>query len=142
MAALLILSASACEPEPVGVDDCRAIENARCTAAVGCGINADAESCRRFYRDHCLHGLAAAESPGGPQVDACVKAIELAGACANDDPEQSLGDCLAGDDGITPIGGSELETVCDVVRYPEQTRECAFLNEGVGEGGAAGDSGD
>jgi hypothetical protein len=134
---------SGCGPEPVGVDDCRAIESARCEAAVSCGLVNDADECTRFYRDHCLHGLAAPETPGGAAVTDCVEAIQRAGQCAEDDAEQSIADCLDGDQQITPLKGADLDNVCDVVRTPEQTRQCAFLSETAdGEGGAAGDSGD
>lgn len=135
--------ASACGPDPVGVDDCRSIENARCQAAVACGLVKDASACMRFYRDHCLHGLAAPETPGGAAVTECVEAIQRAGSCAQDDPEQSIEDCLDGDDQISPSSGADLDNVCDVVRKPERTRQCAFLGvTEAGEGGAAGDSGD
>jgi hypothetical protein len=104
---------------------------------VGCGFVDDAESCRRFYRDHCLHGLAAEESPGGQDVQECVDAITRAGECADDDPGQSVSDCLAGDSDIHIVDG-DLESVCDVVRHPEGIRECEFLNPELGAAGAAG----
>ncbi len=126
-----------CGPEPVAVDACRAIENARCDAGVACGFVDDAESCRRFYRDHCLHGLAAESSPGGQDVQACVDAITRAGACAEGDPDQSVSDCLDGDRDIHVID-RDVESVCDVVRQPEGIRECEFLNPELGAAGAAG----
>lgn len=126
-----------CGPEPVGVDDCRAIERARCDAAVHCGFIDDAESCRRFYRDHCLHGLVADSSPGGQDVQDCVDAITRAGECAEDDPRQSVRDCLAGDSDIHVID-RDIDDVCDVVRHPEGIRECAFLDPELGAAGAAG----
>lgn len=125
-----------CGPEPVGVDDCRAIESARCDAAEACGFVDDAESCRRFYRDHCLHGLAA-ESPGGHDVQECVDAITRAGDCAKDDPDQSVEDCLDGDSDIKVID-NDLKEVCDVVRHPEGIRQCEFLDPELGAAGAAG----
>ena len=133
-----------CGPDPVGVDDCRAIENARCEAAVACKIVEDAESCQRFYRDHCLHGFAASETPGGSEVSECIEAIRQAGKCAGDDDEQSISECLEDSDLIVPLPGADLKTVCDVIRKPEQTRQCEFLNveDPEGAGGAAGEAGD
>ena len=136
-AASFVAGIHGCGPEPVAVDDCRAIENARCDSAVACGFVEDAESCRRFYRDHCLHGLAAESSPGGQDVEDCVSAIQLAGACAAEDDEQTVTECLDGDSGIAVVD-SDVDTVCDVVRHPEGIRECEFLNP---DGGAAGGAG-
>lgn len=133
---------SGCGPEPVGVDDCRAIESARCTAGVACGIVEDEEACKRFYRDHCLHGLAASETPGGKAVDDCVQAIQIAGECAKQDPDASIPSCLDGDKGINVVD-RDVETVCDVVREPEGTKQCAFLTPiDPGAAGAAGAAGD
>ncbi len=133
---------SSCGPDPVGVDDCRTIESARCEAAVGCGIVDDVESCQRFYRDHCLHGFAASKTPGGSEVSACVEAIRKAGECAAEDNEQSIADC-ADDGSIDRLPGANLKTVCDVVRQPERTRQCEFLNpDDSGAAGAGGDPGD
>lgn len=139
--ASFVVAIHGCGPEPVAVDDCRAIENARCDAAVACGFVEDAESCRRFYRDHCLHGLAAESSPGGQDVEDCVSAIGIAGECAANDDEQSVTECLEGDSGIHVID-SDVENVCDVVRHPEGIRECGFLNPDLGAAGAAGASDD
>jgi hypothetical protein len=137
----IAVAPSSCGPDAVGVDDCRTIESARCEAAIGCGIVEDAESCQRFYRDHCLHGFAASETPGGSEVTACVEAIRTAGKCAADDDEQSLADCLDGGDSIEPLPGADLQTVCDVIRRPERTRQCKFLNveEPEGAAGAGGE---
>lgn len=138
---LTALGLGSCGPEPVGVDDCRRIESARCHAANHCGIVTDADSCERFYRDHCLHGLAVSESPGAQFVDACVQAIEAAGQCASDDADTSLDECNS--DAITPLPRAELDTACDVVQNPELIRECEFLipeEPDPGEGGAAGAS--
>jgi len=135
-AASFTIGIHGCGPEPVAVDDCRAIEYARCDAGVACGFVEDAESCRRFYRDHCLHGLAAESSPGGQDVDDCIDAIALAGECAVDDDEQTVTECLDGDSGIHVVD-SDVDNVCDVVRHPEGIRECDFLNPD-GTAGAAG----
>jgi hypothetical protein len=102
----------------------------------------DAENCRRFYRDHCLHGFAAPETPGGAVLDRCIRAIQLAGECAQDAADQSLASCLDGKTTITLINGADIETVCDMVRQPEQTEQCQFLSNQPEQsaGGAAGQS--
>jgi hypothetical protein len=136
-AASFVAGIPGCGPEPVAVDDCRAIEYARCDAAFACGFVEEAESCRRFYRDHCLHGLAAESSPGGQDVEDCVSAIELAGECALTDDELTVTECLDGDSGIVVVD-PDVESVCDLVRYPEGIRECEFLNPDLGAAGAGG----
>lgn len=115
------------------MDDCRKIESARCSAGVECGVVDDASRCERFYRDHCLHGLAVAEAPGAPAVASCVAAIEAAAACG---PDAALDEC----DAVRPTEGSELAAPCDVVLHPEWTEQCAFLVAG-NEGGAGGSGG-
>jgi len=76
--------AFACGTEAVGVDACRTIENARCRRAPACGVDLsrpvretgdDVQSCIRYYRDACLHGLASRNDPGALAVDACAAAI-------------------------------------------------------------------
>ena len=140
-AAWFVSGIQGCGPEPVAVDDCRAIEYARCDAGVGCGFVEDAESCRRFYRDQCLHGLVAKSSPGGQDVKECVNAITRAGECAAKDADQSVSDCVDDDSDIDVVD-SDIESVCDVVRHPEGIEECEFLNPEQGAAGAAGASDD
>jgi hypothetical protein len=140
------LVAPGCGTDPVGVDDCRRIEQARCAAAEACGIVDDVEACQRYYREHCLHGLAAAERPGAPAMQDCVDAIEAAGACARDAGDVALGDCPDGPP-ATPTD-ADVTGPCDVVEAPELVEECSFLLPvppdpmGTGgEGGAGGSSG-
>lgn len=116
-----LVTASSCGTNAVGVDECRDIERARCRAANPCGIVTDVSACERYYRDHCLHGLAT-KPPADASVSACVQVIEAAGRCASADPEAELKDC---DEGAAP--GRGLKLACDVVEHPELTTECAFL---------------
>lgn len=122
----------ACGTDAVGIEDCRAIEEARCAAGHACGVVADVEDCQRFYRDQCLHGLAV-RSPGRPAVEDCVAAVEAAGECAR-------------------AGGGEAEgcdaAPCDGIVHPERMPACAFLGTDAspppdspagGSGGAASD---
>ena len=112
----VVVSGAGCGTNAQAVDECRDIEQARCEAGEPCGLVDDVDACKRFYRDHCLHGMVV-ESPGQAQVDACVSAIEAAGASME----------------------------CDVVLYPERTAECSFLSPSPppagGDGGAGGNPG-
>jgi hypothetical protein len=110
-----------CGTDAVGVSECRDLEQARCTAASSCGFPAVSE-CRRFYRDHCLHGISL-ETVNDIDVQACVADIERAGSCAADRGQNTIaGDCA------TPVATtSSRSTVCDVVLRPEIATACAFL---------------
>ncbi|MEI7893987.1 MAG: hypothetical protein WCI05_12915 [Myxococcales bacterium] len=98
---VLVPLALACGTDAIGVDACRKVEEARCRRALACAVplerpvspdGNDVDTCVRFYRDACLHGLVAAD-PGAPALRACIDAInggdcelvlhpELDGACA------------------------------------------------------------
>jgi hypothetical protein len=134
-----IVTASGCGTSAIGVDDCRSIEYARCDAGVPCGLVADAAECKRYYRDHCLHGLLA--KPPGGAVGECVRVIRAAGQCAAADPEASLSDC---ESQVTePRSG--LGSACDVAAHPERADECSFLltqpPDDTGGGGQAATGG-
>lgn len=89
----VLASALACGTDPVGVDSCRKIEDARCENAPSCGIDLshpvhrgdtpslDVTACKRFYEDACLHGLATTIDPGAVDVQACVDAINNTSDC-------------------------------------------------------------
>lgn len=121
-----LVTASSCGTSAVGVDTCRDIEQARCRASASCldangaPLIADVPACERYYRDHCLHGLAV-KPPAGASVSACVQVIEAAGKCAADDPAATLTDCPATD------RRPGLSRACDVIAHPERATECAFL---------------
>lgn len=123
----------ACGTDAVGVEDCRAIEEARCAAGHACGVVADVEDCQRFYHDQCLHGLAV-RSPGRSAVEDCVAAVEAAGECARS-------------------GGSEAEgcdaSPCDGILHPQRIPACGFLgtddspppeSPAGGQGGSTGEA--
>ena len=133
-----LVTASGCGTKAVGVDACRDIEQARCRAGDPCGLIDDVAACERYYRDHCLHGLATAP-PAGASVEACVQVIRGAGECAESDPETPLEEC----ESSVPAPTFGLATACDVVRHPELATECAFLTdtppvEGTGGQGGSG----
>lgn len=131
-----IVTASGCGTKAVGVDECRDIERARCRAGDPCGIIDDVPACERYYRDHCLHGLAT-KPPSSAVVDACVQVIERAGRCASADPTARLKDC---EEDVSAEYWT-VTTACDVVAHPELTTECAFLTDTPPEGGNGGQGG-
>jgi hypothetical protein len=96
-----LASAFACGTDPIGVETCRKIEDARCENAKSCGIDItsqpvhrrdgktpdlqdqqDVGACKRYYEDACLHGLVTTTDPGAVQAQACVDAINNATDCA------------------------------------------------------------
>src|SRR5690606_27266048 len=86
-----------CGTDAVGVDECRTLELARCEEALACGFVDDVEACQRYYRSHCLHGLAVNARPSQDERDRCVEAIRKAGACARSDgPDTPLASCDGG----------------------------------------------
>ena len=118
-----LAAAVSCDSGAVGVNACRDIEDARCEAGLPCGIIADVAACKRFYRDHCLHGLASLTVPSADQVGACTNTIALAGECSAEGHTE-LTDCPD-----PPSSSTELTLVCDVVQEPQATAECDFLND-------------
>lgn len=141
-AATFSLVTASCGTDAVGVEDCRDIEQARCRASASCldvkgdPLIEDVPACERYYRDHCLHGLAA-KPPGGASVSACVQVIEAAGRCAKSDPTIALDECT---EVVTEPHGT-LTHACDVVTHPELATECAFLTDNDANGAAGQSSG-
>jgi hypothetical protein len=139
VASFSLVTASSCGTSAVGVDDCRDIEQARCRASAWClnddgaPLIDDVPACERYYRDHCLHGLAV-KPPASASVSACVQVIEAAGDCAKSDPSSTLADCPVTD------RRAGLTRACDVVTHPERATECSFLTDTPEESGAAGQS--
>ena len=119
----------ACATEAVGVDSCRKIEYARCDAASHCpstfGV-VDPSACRRFYRDHCLHGLAVPD-PGSGKLKQCTDAISQLGECAADANGQDadLATCEAFKS--TSLDSS-ITTACGLLSQPEKISTCMFLS--------------
>ncbi len=126
-----LVPGAGCGTDAKAVDECRDIEQARCEAGEACGLVDDVEECKRFYRDHCLHGMVV-ESPGQAQVDRCVGTIKRAGVCAQGNVEATLAECPD----VTE--GTSVMLACDVVLYPENTVECDFLSPAPATGGTGG----
>jgi hypothetical protein len=145
IAGFLSVPATGCGTDAVGVETCRDIEYARCEAAPNCPKLfdiPDVDACKRFYRDQCLHGLAASHEPGAPKVRACVDAIRQAGRCAARD--ETLAAC-----GSLHDESTGAKNTCDVIQAPERLDACAFLMpdpgtiapDSDGGGGSAGSAG-
>lgn len=140
LAAVSLAEVSGCGVDAVGVERCRRIELARCDAAAACGTVEDAEACRRFYHDQCLHGLPGAD-PGVNVANACAAMLERATACATENgPSAALTDCS---DPVT-AEATVATNVCELVTSPELSGECRFLDPSApvpgepGTGGAGG----
>ncbi len=132
----LLVTAAGCDTGAVGVDECREIETARCEAADACGLIDDLEACKRFYRDHCLHGFPGDDAPSQVKVDRCVGTLKAVETCRRSGTKQ-LADCKK-----PPTSTTTVANVCDIVREPELADECAFLIPGAaGAGGSGGDGG-
>ena len=122
MATFSVVTASGCGTTAVGVDECRDIEDAACDGAKPCGVLDDVAACKRYYRDHCLHGLSV-KVPVGASVSGCVQVIEAAGQCAQNGADTLLTDC---DSHVTDPIPPRLSKACDVVKNPELAAECSF----------------
>jgi hypothetical protein len=139
--AFTLVNAAGCGTDAKGVDDCRDIEDARCAAAENCGIVEDVDSCQRFYRDQCLHGLAVSP-PSSVNLKACLATIKSAGACAMNDAggKTPLSSCEPAPSSSAP----RATTACDLVSNPEYAEECSFLapddDAGTVSGGGTGGS--
>lgn len=122
---LLMVAATStpgCGVEPVEVEGCRKLEEARCDFGPTCGFFGDdkiewtVDSCKDFYRDQCLHGLGLTQSPGSPAIERCVKVIKTAGACAK-----------KGDKQCSTIKTSSETTACGIIEHPEVATDCEWL---------------
>lgn len=105
-----------CSTDAVGVNECRDVEYARCEASVACGVISanEVDDCKRFYRDHCLHGMKGDKVPTADEHKECIKLIEDAGEAA----AASLG--MGG-------AGEPDEDACKIVAAPWKAEECAYL---------------
>jgi hypothetical protein len=132
------VTGTGCGTAAVGIDVCRDVETARCEAAQYCGRVDDVAACQRYYRDHCLHGLAeGVEQPTPDQVDACVRTIEKAGQCAKGDRRATLDTCMP----VVTTDARGAETACQIVLFPEWATECKWLGPRGELPGIAGDAG-
>ena len=152
--AFTLVSATGCNTDAQGIDDCREIEQTRCVAAKNCGLVPDVDACQRYYRDQCLHGLPMTP-PGSVKLKQCVDTIRAAGVCATQSggTDTPLSDC---DPELPSAVSNDLVSACDLVQEPEKSVACSFLTPGVeagvggasnsgsgsGEAGAGGSSGE
>ncbi len=117
------ISTASCGADPVGVEACREIESARCEAAVKCGLVDDLAGCNRYFRDHCLHGVATEDAPGGVAVDRCVDTLNRAGRCA----ERHGTDADPSECDESRFADADAENICELVEEPERASRCEFL---------------
>jgi len=142
LAAFSVVGSGGCSTDAVGIGVCREIEDVRCEAAAACGIDgaADVEACKRFYRDHCLHGLGVEDEPRSSEVKRCKAAIKAAGECGKAGLSEPAS-CPA----LSGVQLSEgIVTTCDVVLQPENSSACRFLvpdEDPIPDAGAGGASG-
>ena len=125
--AALATGFAGCGSAGVGIDECRSVENARCSAAAHCDLGltstAKVQQCTQFARDNCLHGLLA-PPPHPGTVDRCLHAIQAAGNCARRTGGETLASvCPA----LLGSFATPETTVCDVIDDPDLASECAFL---------------
>lgn len=119
LAAFALTVSPGCGTSARGIQDCRDIEEARCTAAVACGIVAKANDCKIYYRDHCLHGLPIAP-PQPADLDNCVSTITTLGSCVQaNGRDVPLAYC--------GVDADNAVLACEVVQYPERAYACSFL---------------
>jgi hypothetical protein len=131
--AVLVWAAAGCSTEAVGIDACRSIEAARCTAAPVCegsdnpfGIVTEqqVENCITYYRDHCLVGLEnTSEEPAEDDVVDCVDAIAKVAKCHTDKVEKMV-DC-----DVAVSLAAQDESPCAALANPETIDACAFVAE-------------
>lgn len=93
------------------------------------------ETCERFARDDCLHGLPLDEAPRRTDVDRCVAAITAAGTC------NAQGTTLAKDCPTLGVASTSPSTACEVIQDPEQLGACEFLTGEPAAGGATSTGG-
>jgi hypothetical protein len=129
-----LVSSPGCGTDAKGIEDCREIERARCSAAAACGIVTDVESCQRFYRDHCLHGMVTL-APSPNAIEECVATLTSAGSCASASSAGKLAPLSECD-----AAPGVLDAARDVMYACQLAERCSFLSPAPfeGEGGAAG----
>lgn len=116
-----------CDSGATGIDACRKIESMKCELVRGCSgvsiaTDADVESCKLFYRDQCLNGIADGVEPTMAKVDACLAALTQAGAC-KDEP---LSKCVAPPALADAVDAAET-TGCEAMLATESLVDCDFL---------------
>lgn len=140
--AVLAALAPACDNGAVGVEACRAIESKKCEIVVGCPGSTvvdegTASSCKTFYRDQCLFGIADKVDPDPVQLDLCLAALDALATCKDaptlaECPTAPSVSCPKTADGVTFEGWCVSQTptdqsACGVILKTEHLDACAFL---------------
>lgn len=122
---LLLVSVVGCDTGALRIEDCRTLEYARCDAAQRCGQIPDAQECRHYYRDHCLHGVALGTVITDSDVEACRTTLENAGLCAEEEGKDTP--TMECSEEVSEETVPATASVCDVVEFPLLAKECQFL---------------
>jgi hypothetical protein len=146
-----IVTAQGCDNGAVGVEACRAIESKKCEVIVGCPGSTVVDeggvsSCKTFYRDQCLFGIADKVDPDPVQLERCLAAIDALASCKE---APTLADCAAAPavscprtaDGVTFEGWCLSQTpsdqsACGILLKTEHLDACAFLRPPTSPGTA------
>ena len=141
-----------CGTDAVGVEACRQIEAARCSALRSCpvaqgGFKSDDEvdACTLFYRDQCLHGIESTTAPTDAQLTGCVNAVKATAACAKAGTPTMEG-CPAAPL-VSPMEASGLTPCNAILKAADHLAACNFVDAMPDAGGppvpdAATDAGD
>lgn len=125
-----------CNTGAIGIAECRQLETARCDASFACGEVTDVAGCKRYVRDHCLHGIAGPSVPRADQQRDCLALITESGKCAEDDVAMKASACSGYEEAeieVTPISGARAaKNVCDIVARPWDFTVCNYVNEAIG----------
>lgn len=121
---LLLLGPWGCSTGAIAIQQCREIERQRCEGAFACGVieSSEVDSCKRFYNDQCLHGIAGDEEPTADEQTRCLEFLQELQAdaeAARDDEDEEA-----------------LENACQILAEPWDYDQCAFINRQIAEGGA------
>ncbi len=124
-----------CDNGATGVEACRRIEELKCEALRGCpkgsiASDDDVASCKLYYRDQCLFGLADSAEPDDAAIELCLGAIDAASQCKLDE----LATCAAAPALANAVDATKT-TGCAAIYAPEKLEDCGFLRPGGGAGG-------
>ena len=127
---LLLAGPWGCSTGAIAIQQCREIERQRCEGAAVCGVikSSEVDSCKRFYNDQCLHGIAGDEEPTADEQTDCLEFLQEMQAdaeAAREDNDQG-----------------SLEDSCQILAEPWDYEQCEFINRQVAQGGAGSEDDD
>jgi hypothetical protein len=132
--ACLAAATMSCGTDAIGIESCRDIETARCSAAALCGLNTqEVADCKNFYHDQCLHGIenTVVNDGGDPpqsETNGCVNEIVALQRCIQAGAK-TMADCsktVTLTVGIDPSVSKKAP--CDVLMHEvEDLAACDFV---------------